>query len=127
MPCGEDEEENEPVAFMAVRTTLPKPVAPSRKKDISFVISDEPVGMEWEFADTSTPPPGSDEKFKEGRLNGKTYLDVTMKQPDHYCACHKAKSLTVENRNYVNWAKKHFVIDAGTKEVTRASSKPFIA
>ena len=48
--------------------------------------------MEWDFLDKDPTPPGSDEVFTQGRLREKTYIDVTMKQPEQYLACKKARA-----------------------------------
>ena len=109
---GNDEDDDTefiPTALVAIRTTspLPKPVAkPKEKRHISFVIDEEPAPMDWEFPEAVPEPPGSRDKFTAGKIAGSTFIDVTMKQPDHYIACKKAKTLTAENRNYVDWVDK---------------------
>ena len=109
--------------MLALRTpTVPKPLKKVVKRTSFDTIEEEPAPMEWEFLKEEDPD-GSDVVFTEGKLKNKTFLEVTMKTPEQYLACKKAKSLIVEMRTYVNWVERHFAISVDKEEIRRKSEE----
>ena len=65
--------------------------------------------MPWTFEDGSTPPEGGDRRFTQGALKNRTSLDVTIEHPQQFFTTIKSKTLSAEQKSYVEWVKLHFI------------------
>ena len=46
--------------------------------------------MDWTFAEGEQPPMiGGNKKFPSGTLKGKTWLNVTLDEPEHFFSVHE--------------------------------------
>ena len=106
----DDIERFEPTAYMVVKTSdksyvQPQPIHDSR--------------MEWTFPEGEQPPSGGDRKFPSGTLKGKTYLNVTLENPEHFFSVNDGKKNPKYLTEYVDWVRQHYDIDDQAKKLTR--------
>ena len=101
----------------------PVPVAAPRTADTG-----------WSFADGDTipqggeqrikMPEGGDRKFPGPSLRGKTFIDVTQDNPEHFFSMHNAKTLHESLSHYVVWVKHNYDIDYKKKTLTQHHCQP---
>jgi hypothetical protein len=83
-------------------------VPPTKPIPVNAWNTGGPYPMAWTFADGINPPEGGDQKFMQGQLKGRTFLEVTYKHPEQYFATRKSKTLSAEAKVYVAWVNKHY-------------------
>ena len=83
-----------------------------------------PPKMDWTFPEGVTAPEGSDRKFghKSGTLRGKTYLDVSLENPEHFFSIEENDKLPKSLAEYVEWVRKHFEVDTMSKKLTQRAA-----
>ena len=76
--------------------------------------------MDWTFADGEQPPlMGGNKKFPSGTLEGKTWLNVTLDEPEHFFSVHEREKNPKYLIDYVAWVKQHYEVDTPNKRLTR--------
>ena len=127
---AEDQElDHAPVAHMTVKAAEPSApattVAPSAQTTApaKTYVQPQPIHgstMDWTFADGEQPPlEGGNKKFPSGTLKGKTWLNVTLDEPEHFFSVQGREKNPKYLIEYVAWVKQHYDVDTSNKRLTR--------
>ena len=126
----EDEESGHtPVAHMTVKAAAPSApattVAPSTQTTApaKTYVQPQPIHgstMDWTFAEGEQPPLNGNKKFPTGALKGKTWLNVTLDEPEHFFSVQGREKNPKYLVDYITWVKQYYDVDIVNKRLTRS-------
>ena len=93
----DDEESDEPVAYVAFHSDCSKMYV--KPMPVTHMTARESV--DWTLPEGEEPPEGHARKFPAGALKSRTFLDVILQHPEQYFSTRKSKSLSIDAREYL--------------------------